>query len=176
MLETRLATWVLVSMALTFGQAAMAKDMKDETQSVDDMKQRQGWVVKKSDMSYDELVEAVKKSAKDNDMGPVTEAGPTKAAADRDIKIPGNRVIGVFNNKYAVRILKASTAAMIEAPIIMYVTENKDDTATLSYKKPTHVYQPYMDEGGQELKNAAQDLNKEFAKVANDALDDNSNS
>lgn len=176
MFKTRLATWLLASTALVLSQGALAQDMKDETRAVDDMQERQGWVVKKSDMSYDELVDAVKQSAEDNEMGPVTEAGPTEAAADRDIKIPGNRVIGVFNNKYAVRILKASTAAMIEAPIIMYVTENKDDTATLSYKKPTHVYEPYMDEGGQELKEAAQDLNKEFAKVANDALDGNSDS
>ena len=33
------------------------------------------------------------------------------------IEIPENRVVGVFNNDYAVRILDMSTAAMIEAPL-----------------------------------------------------------
>ena len=63
-------------------------------------------------------------------MGVVTQAGPTQAAASRGITIPGNRVIGVFNNDFAVNILALSTAAMIEAPIRFYVTEGADGTAT----------------------------------------------
>jgi uncharacterized protein (DUF302 family) len=45
-------------------------------------------------------------------------------------------------------VLGASVAAGIEAPIRIYVTENQDGTATLSYKKPSAVFAPYADEGG----------------------------
>jgi hypothetical protein len=46
----------------------------------------------------------------------VTQAGPTAAAKKRGITIPGNRVIGVFNNDLARNVLESSTAALIEAP------------------------------------------------------------
>lgn len=140
-------------------------------QDIDTVKPRQGWVVHDSDKSYSELVDAVKAAAKDSDLGVVTEAGPTPTAAKRDIKIPGNRVIGLFNNKYAVRILHDSTAAMIEAPIRMYVTEAPDGTATLSYKRPSAIYKPYMAGGGDDLKQAATALDKDFAAIAKAALD-----
>ena len=39
-------------------------------------------------------------------------------------------------------VLVSFTAAMIEAPIRLYVTENLDGTATPSYKTPTTVYAP----------------------------------
>nr|WP_298377855.1 DUF302 domain-containing protein [uncultured Halomonas sp.] len=139
-------------------------------QEIPTVSQREGWAVHQSDKGYQELVDAVKAAVENSDLGVVTEAGPTQAAAKRGIDIPGNRVIGLFNNEYAVRILKLSTAAMIEAPIRMYVTEAPDGTATLSYKLPSYVYEPYMKEGGQELAQAADELEHDFAKVAKDAL------
>ena len=45
-------------------------------------------------------------------------------------------------------VLVSFTAAMIEAPIRLYVTENSDGTATLSYKTPTTAFAPYIAEGG----------------------------
>ncbi|MEO0991408.1 MAG: DUF302 domain-containing protein, partial [Pseudomonadota bacterium] len=100
----------------------------------------------------------------------VTQAGPTGAAKARGITIPGNRVIGLFNNVFAVRILDLSTAAMIEAPIRMYVTEDLDGTATLSWKTPSHVFAPYFAEGGADLVAAASELDSLFEAVAQDAL------
>ncbi|MDT0499822.1 MULTISPECIES: DUF302 domain-containing protein [unclassified Halomonas] len=140
-------------------------------QDIPTVSPREGWAVHDSDKSYQALVEAVKTAAKDSGLGVVTEAGPTQAAADRGIEIPGNRVIGLFNNEYAVRILRLSTAAMIEAPIRMYVTEAPDGTATLSYKLPSHVYEPYMEEGGEKLAQAAEELEQDFASIADAALD-----
>ena len=131
-----------------------------------EMAPRDGWSVLKSDKPYADLVDAVKASAKSNGMGVVTQAGPTGAAKQRGIEIPGNRVIGLFNNVYAVRILGLSTAAMIEAPVRMYVTENADGTATLSYKTPSHVFAPYFEEGGPDLEAAAAELDAMFAAVA----------
>ena len=84
----------------------------------------------------------------------------------RGITIPGNRVIGVFNNVYAVKVLSLSTAAMIEAPIRFYVTENADGTATLAYKTPSFVFAPYFAEGGAELEAVAAELDAKFAAIA----------
>lgn len=127
---------------------------------------REGWQVLVTDQTYEALIKSVIASTKANGMGVVTQAGPTKAAAARGITIPGNRVIGVFNNDFAVRVLGVSTAAMIEAPIRFYVTENDDGTATLSYKKPSFVFAPYMPEGGAELGELADALDNRFAAIA----------
>lgn len=131
-----------------------------------DIAPRPGWAVHDTQKPYDTLVEAVLGAIKANGMGVVTQAGPTQAAANRGITIPGNRVIGVFNNDFAVRILALSTESMIEAPIRMYVTENADGTATLSYKTPTLVYAPYLDEAGPELADMAAALDDRFASIA----------
>jgi uncharacterized protein (DUF302 family) len=127
---------------------------------------RDGWVVMDTSKSYTELISALKASVKANKMGVVTQAGPTKAAAGRGITIPGNRVIGVFNNDFAVKVLETSTAAMIEAPIRFYITENADGTATLSYKTPSHVFAPYTSEGGARLVELAGELDARFAEIA----------
>ena len=86
-------------------------------------------------------------------------------AAGQGIEIPGNRVIGLFRNDYARRMLAASIAAGIEAPIRLYVTENADGTATLSYKTPTAVFAPYADEGSTDLADLATELDAVFAAV-----------
>ena len=135
-----------------------------------DLSPRAGWAVHDSDKSHSELVKAVRSAARANGMGVVTQAGPTGAAAKRGITIPGNRVIGVFNNDFAVKILTQSTAAMIEAPIRFYVTEDSDGSATLSYKLPSHVFAPYLDEGGEALATLATELDDKFAAIAADAL------
>ncbi|WP_298261878.1 DUF302 domain-containing protein [uncultured Litoreibacter sp.] len=133
-----------------------------------DVVAREGWVVVETTKSYSDLVAEVKAAVKANKMGVVTQAGPTGAAKARGITIPGNRVIGVFNNIFAVRILKLSTAAMIEAPIRIYVTETNAG-ATLSYKTPSHVFAPYVQESGPELEAAASELDVIFKAIADDA-------
>ncbi|PCH65668.1 MAG: hypothetical protein COC12_14275 [Rhodobacteraceae bacterium] len=127
---------------------------------------RDGWVVIETAKSYTDLISALKSAVKANKMGVVTQAGPTKAAKGRGITIPGNRVIGVFNNDFAVKVLETSTSAMIEAPIRFYITENTDGTATLSYKTPSHVFAPYMNEGGARLGELASALDARFDTIA----------
>jgi uncharacterized protein (DUF302 family) len=134
-----------------------------------DLTARDGWSVTPTSKTFDALVKDTRTAVKANGMGVVTQAGPTAAAKKRGIKIPGNRVIGVFNNNYAVKVLETSTAAMIEAPIRMYVTENEDGTATLSYKTPTTVFTPYLDEGGTALALLSTQLDAIFAQIAADA-------
>lgn len=132
---------------------------------------RPGWAILPTDKSHAALIDAVKTAAKVHGLGVVTQAGPTGAAARRGITIPGNRVIGLFNNVYAVRILGLSTPAMIEAPIRVYVTENPDGTATLSYKTPSHVFAPYVEEAGPDLAAAARELDALFFAVATTAAE-----
>lgn len=131
-----------------------------------DMAARQGWAVHPSAKDFPTLVKDVIAATKEEGLIVVTQAGPTKAAAARGITIPGNRVIGVFNNDFAVRILAHSTPAMIEAPVRLYVTENTDGSATLSYKTATYVFAPYFDEGGAELANIAAELDRYLAAIA----------
>ncbi|MBY5934684.1 DUF302 domain-containing protein [Tateyamaria omphalii] len=136
-----------------------------------EMAPRDGWSVTPTSKTYDQLIADVKAAAKANKMGVVTQAGPTGAAKARGITLPGNRVIGLFNNTYAVNILNLSTAAMIEAPVRVYVTENADGTATLSYKLPSVVFAPYVPEAGAELAALSDELDTVFASIAAEAVE-----
>jgi uncharacterized protein (DUF302 family) len=127
---------------------------------------RDGWAVHDTGQGYADLLDGLKAAIKAEGMFVVTEAGPTGAAKKRGITIPGNRVVGVYRNDFAVRALATSTAAMIEAPIRFYVTENADGTATLSYKTPSAVFAPYLDESGDELSAIATELDAIFAAIA----------
>jgi uncharacterized protein (DUF302 family) len=132
---------------------------------------REGWRVHETAKPYATLLEDLKAAVEAERMGLVTEAGPTEVAASRGVTIPGNRVVGVFRNDFAVRALEASEAAMIEAPIRFYVTENPDGTATLSYKTPGHVFAPYEEEGGDALAAIADELDAIFATIAARAVE-----
>ncbi|MEO0959142.1 MAG: DUF302 domain-containing protein [Pseudomonadota bacterium] len=133
---------------------------------------REGWAIARSGKTYSELLDALKAAIKDEGMFKVTEAGPTEAAKRRGIEIPGNRVIGVYRNDFAVRALQASTAAMIEAPMRFYVTEAPDGAGWLSYKQPSAVFAPYAAEGGMELATIGAELDTIFAAIAARALAD----
>ncbi len=132
-----------------------------------EMKDRDGWAVIKSEQSHADLVASTRAAIKENGLIVVTQAGPTKAAAARGIVIPGNTVIGAFNNDFAVRLLRRSTPAMIEAPIRFYVTENVDGTATLSYKTPSFVLSPYEEDGVDDI---AAELDALFSAISKQAV------
>ena len=127
---------------------------------------REGWQVLPTSKSFDQLVADTQEAVKAGKMGLVTQASASAGAAGQGITIPGNRVIGVYRNDFARRMLEASIAAGIEAPIRLYLTENTDGTATLSNKTPTFVFAPYMNEGGDALKELAGELDAIFAAIA----------
>lgn len=131
---------------------------------------REGWIVKETGHSYADLIKRVDAAAKANKIGIVTRASATVGAKRvLNKKIPGNMVIGLYHPRFAVRMLDASVAAGIEAPIRMYVTEAPGGKATLSYKMPSKVFAPYMDEGGDALKSLAAELDDLFLKIATEA-------
>ncbi len=130
------------------------------------VKPREGWVVIDTHQSFSSLVERLEAAVKVEKMGLVTSASASEGAKAAGITIPGNRVIGVFRNDFARRILSASVSAGVEAPVRFYVTENPDGTATLSYKKPAIVFAPYLDEGKDALKAIAHEIDDIFARIA----------
>lgn len=136
----------------------------------DSVAPRPGWAVHDTDYGYADLLDRVRAAVKQEGMAVVTEAGPTEAARSRGEEIPGNRVLGVFRNDFAVRAVRLAPAAMIEAPIRFYVTEDSDGTATLSYKTPSFAFAPYADLGGDELASLAAELDGIFATIAETAL------
>lgn len=134
---------------------------------------RDGWVVTATAHDYKTLVARVDKAAAANRIGVVTRASATVGAkAVLGKTIPGNMVIGLYHPRFAVPMLEASVAAGIEAPIRLYVTENADGAATISYKMPSMVFAPYMDEGGDKLKALAGELDEIFANVVAEAARD----
>ncbi len=135
-----------------------------------DMSAREGWVVTKTAKSFDQLIASVEAAVADNKMGLVTQASASAGAASRGVTILGNRIMGVYRNDFAVRMLEASVAAGIEAPIRFYVTENEDKTATLSYRTPTTVFAPYMAEGGEGLAALVADLEPVFNAIHDQAV------
>lgn len=136
--------------------------------------QRTGWVILTTKYSYTDLIERLDKAAADNKIGVVTRASATagaKAVLDKDI--PGNMVVGLYHPRFAVPMLEASVAAGIEAPIRVYISEETNGTTTLAYKKPSFVFAPYMDEGGEKLKKLAEELDLLFAKLTLQAAGQN---
>ncbi len=102
-----------------------------------------GTITIETKQPFDAYIKNLTKAIKANKMGIVAQACATCGAKAIGVTIPGNRVIMIFNPHFAVRMLEASTAAGVEAPLRLYVTENPDGTARLSYRLPTHVFAPY---------------------------------
>jgi uncharacterized protein (DUF302 family) len=130
---------------------------------------REGWAVIATPHAYAALNARVDAAISRAGMGLVNAASASQGAAAQGITIPGNRVVGVFRNDFARRMLAASLAAGIEAPIRLYVTENADGTATLSYRLPSAVFAPYASEGGTALATLAAELDGIMRAIAADA-------
>ena len=131
---------------------------------------RAGWITHETDIAYKDLYPRLKAAIKKNKMGLITTASASAGAKGRGLTIPGNRVVGVYNNHFAVRMLEASIAAGIEAPIRFYLTERSDGGSNLSYKTPTFAFSPYFEEGGKELRQLAAELDDIFQQIASDTI------
>lgn len=121
----------------------------------------------KTQTDFEALWERLEAAVKANGMFVVTRASASRGAAGRGIKIPGNLVIGVYRNDFAVRMLEASIPAGIEAPLRFYVTENADGTASLTYRKPSAVFAPY---GSAALDKLASELDAIWEKIVKQAV------
>lgn len=121
-----------------------------------------------SPKGFDALVKSLDAAVKAEGFFVVTRASASYGASNRGIAIRGNMVVGVFRNDFAVRMLDASIAAGIEAPLRFYITENTDGTASLTYRHPSQVFASY--EGGDALKKMAAELDVHWARMAEAAV------
>jgi len=112
------------------------------------------------------FLERLKGSIKKNKMGLVAQASATKGAAKIGKTIAGNHVLMVYRPDFAVRMLDASIAAGIEAPLRLYITEGSDGNATLTYRLPSHVFGVYEVPALDEM---AKELDVIFANIVADA-------
>lgn len=152
------AALAIVSIAfLSGGMTAVAADRSDPFA---------GTVTIKTNHGFDTLASRVEKAIADHKMGLVAQASASRGAAARGVKIPGNLVLMVFRNDYAVRMLNASVPAGIEAPLRLYITENTGGTASLSYRTPGTVFAPY---GSKALDEMAKELDGIFQSIVRDA-------
>ncbi|MGH8680931.1 MAG: DUF302 domain-containing protein [Burkholderiales bacterium] len=126
-----------------------------------------GTVTLRSDHGFNDLVGRIEKSIEANKMGLVSRASASGGAAARGVKIPGNAVLMVFRNDYAVRMLAASVPAGIEAPLRLYVTEGQDGKASITYRRPSAVFAPYRNA---ELDKLARELDPVLEKIVRDAV------
>lgn len=116
--------------------------------------------------AFDALLGRVERAVEQNRLGVVAIASASRGAASRGVKIPGNAVVMVFRNDVAVQLLSASVAAGYEAPLRIYVTEDTDGRATLSYRVPSAVFAPYRNAKVDEL---ARQLDATLEKIVKDA-------
>ncbi len=116
---------------------------------------------------FQEVVTTLQRSIEDHKMALVCEADAQKGAAARGVKIRGNRVLMVFRNDFAVRLLQADPAAGFEAPIRIYAYENADGTTTISYRTPSSVFGAYTHP---EVRAVAAALDPVFKAIVEDAL------
>ncbi|WP_349367789.1 DUF302 domain-containing protein [Salinarimonas sp.] len=159
----RLAIVLAVGLALAASSVALAQERLTPQTAPE------GWVVIETPHGFEALSARLDEAVRANEMGLVTRASASDGARGQGIEIPGNRVVGVFRNDFARRMLEASVPAGIEAPIRFYLTENPDGSATLSYAPPSLVFAPYLDAAGPDLRAVAEELDDVFGEIAEDA-------
>lgn len=116
---------------------------------------------------FDATVSRLEKAIEANKMGLVARASASGGAAARGVTIPGNVVLMVFRNDYAVRMLAASVPAGIEAPLRIYVTEDAHGKVGVTWRTPGAVFAPYRKA---ELDALARELDPIFEKIVRDAV------
>lgn len=116
---------------------------------------------------FGSFIERLTSAIAKNKMGLVAQACANCGAKSIGVTIPGNRVFMIFRPDFAVRMLAASEAAGVEAPIRLYVTEQSDGTARLSYRLPSHTFGAYEIS---ELDKLGAELDIIVAQIVDDAL------
>ena len=128
---------------------------------------QEGRVTAVSRAPFAKVTQALEQAIADEKMALVCHANAQRGAAARGVTIKGNQVMMVFRNDFAVRLLAADPAAGFEAPIRIYLYENADGTATVTYLRPSAVLAPY---GHPEVRAVAAELDPIVKKIVDRAL------
>lgn len=102
-----------------------------------------GMVTVETGKPFKSFVKQVRPAIKKHKFNIVGVACGSCAVKSLGKTVPGNRVFFFFAPRYAARMLAASTAAGIEAPLRFYVTEDPDRTAKVTYRLPSQVFGAY---------------------------------
>lgn len=121
----------------------------------------------KSTAPFGRVTQALERAVTDEKMALVCHANAQRGAAARGVTIKGNQVFMIFRNDFAVRLLAADPAAGFEAPIRIYLYENADGTATVSYIPPSAVFAPYR---RSEVQAVAKELDGIFKTIVDHGL------
>ena len=113
------------------------------------------------------LVDRLEQAIKANGMVQIAKASASAAAAGRGVKIPGDAVLMVFRNDFAVRMLHANVSAGLEAPIPVHVFETAGGKASLAYRLPSTLFKAYCN---RDLDTMASELDGIFDHIATDAV------
>jgi|HubBroStandDraft_3_1064219.scaffolds.fasta_scaffold05027_4 uncharacterized protein (DUF302 family) len=125
-----------------------------------------GSIVTETRLAFDDLVARLERSVQAHGLVVIARPSASRNAAARGVQIPGNAMILAFNNDFAVRLLAASVAAGFEAPMRLYVTEEADRTAAVTYRLPSALLAPY---GVSELVPLGRELDQLFAAIVAEA-------
>lgn len=126
-----------------------------------------GKVVLTSKTAFAKVAAALEQAIADQRMGLVCHANAQQGATARGVKIPGNQVFLVFRNDFAVRLINADPRAAFEAPIRIYLYENRDGSSTLTYAKPSELLRAYAHP---EVAKVGAELDPIFEKIAAQAV------
>ena len=157
----KLSTWVVLARIL-----AVAVPIPASAQKGDAGYPFPGARSVTSSQPFDAVVTRLEKAIEANKMGLVAQASASRGAAGRGVKIRGNMVLMVFRNDYAVRMGAASVPAGIEAPLRVYVTEDRDGRTSVTWRSPSAVFAPY---GNADLNALARELDPIIEKIVRDA-------
>jgi uncharacterized protein (DUF302 family) len=116
---------------------------------------------------FPKVAEALERAIADHGMALVCHANAQRGARSRGIAIRGNQVLMVFRNDFAVRLLAADPQAGFEAPLRIYLYENPDGTATVTYLPPSGAFAPYRHP---EVRAVAAELDPIFKSIVERAL------
>ena len=126
-----------------------------------------GMVTVETGKSFKAFVKQVRPAIKKHKFNIVGVACGSCAVKSLGKTVPGNRVFFFFAPRYAARMLAASTAAGIEAPLRFYVTEDPDGGARVTYRLPSRVFGAYEVE---ELTIMGKELDKMMTTILAAAL------
>ena len=105
---------------------------------------QEGRVKRTTRMAFATFATALKQAIAHHKLGLICHANAQAGAASLGKTIAGNQVLMVYRPDFAIRMLAADVEAGFEAPIRLYIYENPDGSATLSYVKPSTVFKPYQ--------------------------------
>ena len=129
--------------------------------------QTAGYRIVKTPIPFADLEKRLGAAVEANGMRIVNRASASEGAAGRNVKIPGDAVIGVFRNDFAVRMLAANLDAGIEAPVRFHLVEEPDGTSSIRYMTPGTVFGRY---DGAAIKQVGAELDLMFEKIVSDIL------